>query len=182
MSKTPHANNSFASLVAQTSNKQIKEDVKPYIDSLVIEKVAQVAGIVENNMKKFISKTLMKATAIEELLLEKNAITVEDITNKVMDLEDLSWSATKTDAAAELTNVVRLVARTKKEGQEYGLPYNIIVPSVGIGASEIGKETESELIGLKAGDKKEVVVGPVTFEFTVTRVSTRKALESVKQG
>lgn len=172
----------FLTLVAKTANKQIQEDVKPYIDSLVIEKVSQVAGIVENNMKKFISKILTRSTAIEQLLLEKGSITEEEISLKTMDLEDLSWGAEKSDTPVAMTNVARVVVRKKNEGQEYGLPFNAVIPSVGVGASEFGKDTEGELIGLKVGDKKEVVIGPLTIEFTITRVSIRKALSDVKQS
>lgn len=180
MSKTPHASNSYLNLVAKAANSQAKDTIEP----MVIQKVAQAAGIVEGNLKRYISHTLSKLVVIEKLLIEKGVLTSDEISKGLMDHEDAAWGLETATDGTKANDTLRLVVRKKAEGAEYGLPYNVMIPSVGSGQSELGKANEESLLGLEAGSKKEVedTENKITLEVFITRVSRRKEAANDKQG
>lgn len=174
MSKTLRPQNSYISLVAQAANKQAAEVIQP----MVVQKVAEVAGIVQNNLKQYISHTLSKTVVLEKLLIAKGVLTVEEIATGVMDHEDSAWGLETASDEAKESDTLRLVIKKKPEGaDDFALPYNVMIPSLGSGQSELGKDLEESLKGLKAGDSKDAAdaENKVTLNIFVTRVSRRKA-------
>jgi hypothetical protein len=178
-----HPTNSFANLVAQTANKQAKDHLEPFIQATVIKNVAQAAGIVEGNLKRFLANALTRLAVLEKIAISKGLISEEEISEGILNQEDESWGYAKTSEAASEKSLVRLVVRKKgKDQTEFALPYNLLVPSVGQGASELSKEVETALVGLAVGDKKEIQDGDTTLEVTVTRVSKKKEEANVEQS
>ncbi len=150
--KQLHPQQSFQQMTADAALAR----VRGYID-------AQMQGVGQALIQRQAQaqqSVFMRIIALEELLMEKfEGLTKDDLANRVADIQDKSEGFDLVEGAVETGDRVRLEIQVKTEDQkEYQEASKFIVDNVG--SNEVlGKELESAIIGMTAGETKEVLFG-----------------------
>lgn len=159
-----HQADSFGNMVSRAALTQLL----PHIEGMVNELGSQL----QQQQQSTFQLLYTRLVAVEQILIEKGVATQEDMMNRIADLEDKREGLTTVDTVAA-GDTVRIAIRTKTEDQpEFQGSSKLKVMNVGTG-NTIGKEVESEIVGMKAGDLKEVKFGQnkeIVAEIKVDRV------------
>jgi hypothetical protein len=163
-----HPQRSFEQIVADATLSRLGG----YIDG----QIQQLGQALSGRLQQSFTKLFTRLVAVEELLMEKTGLTKDDFTTRVAVIEDRSEGFTQVDAdvAAELGDRVRLEIRTKTADQtEYQGSSRMLVDNAGSG-NTLGAELESAVVGMKAGETKEVLFGKdnsLSASITISRIS-----------
>jgi hypothetical protein len=165
-----HLTQSMGQMVSRAALAQLGPDiekmVRHYIKNLGNQLAVQQASTLETLFSRVV--------VLESIIMEKLGYTTEDLTNKVADVEDEKEGFAVSDSAAELNDIVRLEIRTKTADQpEYQGSSRLKIYQTGSGGT-IGQELEAGILGMKAGETKEVKFGKdqaMTAELKIDRVS-----------
>ena len=173
MNKSPKANQSFADLVGKTN----RDALKPEIAKQVAEQMRDLGNQLNANMMQVMSSMQVRITGIERILMEKHNLSEEDIREGVAIIEDEAMGLEK---LAEVTGVVQvgdtlraeLSVRNPKVEEEWPKPYRQEFPKIGESPHQTTKEFETELMGMKVGETKEIVFDEKTLvRITAERIS-----------
>lgn len=139
----------------QTYAEMVKEHIKPFVAEQINFLGSQLAG----QQRDMLEMLYIRLTALEELVMEKLDLPAEDLSNKVVDLQDKLASLESVDDEVRLGDRVRITVSTKTVDQvEFAGSSKMMIDNAGSGQT-IGAELESALIGLKAGTTVELKFG-----------------------
>lgn len=166
-----HQQKSFAALAGDLAITKLQ----PFIQQQV-----QVLGYrLQNEMNNTQRLLFTRLTTLEKLVQNLNNISDEEYRNLVADTEDSSEGLELVNSAAENGDTLRVSVSTKaKDQEEFAGNSMLKIDNLGNEPFSIGPELEPELIGMSAGDVKEVAFGKdkeMTAQLTVNRVSRRPA-------
>lgn len=164
-----HPQRSFDQMVADATLARLGG----YIDS-EIQEAAQ--GILARQQQAM-ANLLTRLVATEEVLIEKLGLTKEDLANRVANIQDRSEGFVAAETV-EVGDRVRLEIQTRTADQaEFQGSSRLLVDNAGTG-SQLGKELEGALVGMKAGESKEIKFGK--DESLVARLSVNKVSRQPK--
>lgn len=175
-----HLQQSVGSLVSKAAlsqmGPQIEQMVRHYVQNLGNQLAVQQASTLET--------LFARVVVLESIIMEKLGYSSDDLTNKVATLEDEKEGLQSADTV-ETNDVVRLEISTKKKEQtEYQGTSRMKVYNTGAGQN-LGLELEGALIGMKAGETKEVAFaeeGKMIAKLTVNRVSRPVKTETPQEA
>lgn len=147
-----HQTRSFEQLVADaTLNK-----FGGYID----EQIEQAAQAILIRQQRAMTAVFTRIVSIEEILLETvPGLTKDQLAARVADVTDRNEGFTAVDEAVSVGDRVRVEIKTKTADQaEYQGSSRMQIDQTGSG-NTLGAELESALIGMKAGETREVMFG-----------------------
>lgn len=155
-------------MLSQTLNK-----FKGYIDSTVKQEVMSIA----HQQKQLLENLYIRIRVLEELLMAKfEEVDKEYLAERITEIEDTTEGYTIVPEVVEEGDRVRVSIATKAEEQEdFQGESRIMIDNVGSGQN-IGKELESNMIGMKAGETKEFKFGQdekMTAKVKMNKVSRR---------
>lgn len=173
-----HLQQSVGNLVSKAALAQMG----PQIEAVVRSYVQQLGNQLAVQQASTLETLFARVVVLESIVMEKLGYTTEDLTNKVADIEDEKENLMKVDQV-ELGDVVRLEIRTKTKDQtEYQGSSRLKVAQIGTGQT-VGTELETAVIGMKAGETKEVLFGKdqaMSAEIKLDRVSRTIKTETVQ--
>lgn len=150
-----HLQQSMGSLVSKAAIAQLGPSIEDFTRKLVQELGSQLAIQTSNTMESLFSRVVV----LENMLIDKLGITRDDLVNKVCDLEDAKQGYVHSDGPAERGSRARLEVSTKTSDQSnFGNTSRILINELGTG-NTIGEALETAIIGMKAGETKEVPFG-----------------------
>lgn len=173
----PRVQQSMSQMVSRAAlvqmGPQIEQIVRSYINQLGNQLAVQQASTLET--------LFARVVVLESIVMEKLGYTTDDLTAKVATIEDDKEGLTLVEGAAELGDVVRLEIRTKTKDQPvFQGSSRLKISQIGTGQT-IGDELERAVLGMKAGDLKEVAFGKdgaMTAEIKIDRVSRGQKQEA----
>lgn len=176
-----HQQQSFGQMVSRAAlaqmGPQIEQIVRAYVNQLGNQLAVQQASTLET--------LFARVVVLETIVMEKLGYSTEDLTKMVAAIEDEKEGLTLVEGAAELGDVVRLEIATKTKDQtEFQGSSRLKISQTGTGQT-IGTELENAILGLKAGETKEVNFGKdgaMTAKITIDRVSRGQKAEAASQG
>ena len=184
--KTPHANNSFANLVANESSRQAKEVIEPLIREYVAFAANQIKDQISRASLKTMAEIRTRLTALEKLLIEKGVASDTEISEKILDVEDAATGMVQGTEAQEgdlLRVSYRSKSKTAEKETDYSPAMNRVIAKLG-SANTFSLAVEKALIGASKGSKVEVSEDttlkqadgtdlPVTktYDFSIIRIS-----------
>lgn len=151
-----HPTRSFEQLVGEATQAKLSS----YID-------AEIQGLGQallQRQQQGLAAMKQRIIAIEEILLETvPGLTKESLANRIADIQDRSEGFEPAEGGADAVvaegDRVRLEIQTKTADQnEYQGTSRLQVDGAGSG-NTLGKELETALLGMKAGEVKEVKFG-----------------------
>jgi hypothetical protein len=177
--QTQHIQQSMGQMVSRAAlsqlGPQIENMVRAYVNKLGSQLAEQQASTLET--------LFARVVVLESIIMEKLGYTTEDLTNKVATIEDEKENLVVSDSGAELNDVVRLEISTKTKDQaDFQGSSRIKLYKTGTGQT-IGQELEQAIIGMKAGETKEVNFGKdaaMAARIKVDRVS--RLVEATSEG
>lgn len=182
-----HPTRSFDQMVSDESLKRYQG----YIDESIRQGEAKLA----KSQLESSAMILKRLIALESLLADKVGITSADIVNKVMEIEDaaLGYEGAGPDASVQAGNALRIQYQSKLSTEENFSPVKKLnLYRVNTEPFEINKDLESQIIGMKKGETKQIdinvpVVGKeelmtVNFQITVDRISLKLEPVAAEQG
>ena len=153
--------------------------------------VARMKGYVDQQvygaMQPFVSRQIQAAellsamgdrlNVIEQIVKEKLGVTAEDLATRLALAQDEKQGYKPVEGAVEPNDRVRLEVKTKKATAENWTSTNrMMVDATGSGQT-LGPQLEKALIGLLAGETREVIVGSddnaVQVSMLVNKISRR---------
>lgn len=175
-----HLQQSMGQMVSRAAlaqmGPQIEQMVRAYVNQLGNQLAVQQASTLET--------LFARVVVLETIVMEKLGYSTEDLTKMVANIEDEKEGLTLVEGAAELGDVVRLEIATKAKDQaEFQGSSRLKISQTGTGQT-IGTELETAVLGMKAGETKEVSFGKdgaMTAKITVDRVSRGQKAEAQKE-
>lgn len=164
-----HAQKAFGKMVEEASLAK----VKPYID----QRMQQLGFQLQQEQNLSLSALARRIVVLEELVGEKLGISLEELTERVYDLEDKDSGYEKTEEV-QTGSLVRLTIATKTTDSEddFAGESTLVVTDVANQPFTLPKELEESLVGLKAGESVETAFGAddkMTAKMTVLRISEK---------
>jgi hypothetical protein len=168
--KQQHVQQSMGQMVSKAALAQMGPAIEKYVQAVVQRLGSQIAMQQVSTLETMFSRIVV----LETILMEKFGFTKEDLATKVAEVEDEKESLKLVDGAVEEGDVVRLEVKTKSKDQtDFQGSTRLKIYNIGSGQT-IDKELESAVIGMKAGETKQVEFGEdkqMVAELTVNRVS-----------
>ncbi len=165
-----HPTRSFDQYVADATLARLSG----YIDG-EIQGLGQ--ALAQRNQQTF-ANILTRLVATEEVLAEKLGVTKDDLANRVAAIQDRSDGLELVTGSAIVGDRIRLEIKTRTADQtEYQGTSRMQIDNLGSGQT-IGKELECAIIGMTAGETKEVLFGKdnsLSASLSLNRVSRRPA-------
>lgn len=173
----PKATQSFQQLVSQSN----RDALKPYIIETCETLVNSLGNQLAANQFQKMASVFTRMTAIQRILTAKCGISEAEVREMVMDVEDEATGHTKTTEAAVEGDLVRITMMTKtsKETEFKRKVQREVTLDLNAENADTKLLNES-LVGMKAGETKEVAVGTVKVLLEVNRVSKSPAPEETK--
>ena len=181
----PTAKNGKPQVHPQQSFKQQISDaslakLKPFIGQQV-----QLLGLqLQQEQQSTLRMLYTRLITVEKVIMDKLDITQDQFTDLVADEEDSSSGLKKVDVVKE-GDLVRLEVSTKAADQkEFQGTSKMIVENCGLEPMTMGPEIESNLIGLKVGETKEIKFGKddkMLAKVVINRVSRRPTPPKLKE-
>lgn len=188
MGKKKTAQNHVQQSMGQMVGRAAMVQMGPQIEQLVRAYVNQLGNQLAVQQASTLETLFARVVVLESIVMEKLGYTTDDLTKKVATIEDEKEGLTLVEGVAELNDVVRLEIRTKTKDQiEFQGSSRLKVSQIGTGQT-MGQELEAAVLGMKAGDTKEVTFGQdgaMTAEIKIDRVSRGEkttAIAEVAQG
>lgn len=148
-----HQTHSFEQLVANATLGKFSG----YID----QQIQGLAQALVQRQAQSLGNLVTRLVALEELMMEKfSDVTKATLADRVSNIEDASEGLQNvTDGGVLEGDRVRLELKTRTADQtEYQGSSRLLVDNAGSG-NTLGKEIEAALIGMKAGDSKDIAFG-----------------------
>lgn len=165
-----HQTQSFQQLVGQAN----RDALKPYVEQLVVAHVSNLGNQIAARMFTQLGNIQTRIIALERVLQQKLGLTNEELANLVLDIEDEATGYSKVDRAAQAGDFLRIELATKTSTEtEFSRNVKREVASLGSDSDKNPdtKTMNDALVGMKAGETKEIMVGAVAVRLTVNRVS-----------
>lgn len=150
-----HLQQSMGQMVSKAALAQMGPAIEQYVQAVVRNLGQQLSVQQASTLETIFARVVV----LEEIVIEKLGYTKETLAIKVAETEDQKEGLTLVEGALEKGDVVRLEISTKAKDQpEYQGSSRLKVYQTGTGQT-LGDELESALLGLKAGDTKEIEFG-----------------------
>jgi hypothetical protein len=176
-----HQSKSFEQLVGQAN----REALKPYIDEVMQDASQQILQRLAQAQMQMAAPIQVRLTVLEKIVMEKLGETKESLAERVLQVEDEATGHVKVEDGAQVGDQLRTIGWVKVEEQEnYNAPMELTIHSLGKSPRpevpfQTYKELEEGLVGIKAGETREIVVNlstgdttkAYTFKIAVSRVS-----------
>ena len=167
-----HQQKSFNKLVGEAS----LEKVKPFVQA----QVQQLGMEMQQALMQTVASLVNRLVVLEELAVEKSGVSMEELINRVADLEDKQTNYEKVEEVIE-GDLVRLKIATKMEDQEdFQGESALAITGCGKDPLTLGPELEPQLIGMQVGDMKQIAFGKdkkMIAKIEVQRVSRKIVVE-----
>lgn len=180
----PHLQQSMGQMVSRAALSQML----PQIEQIARHYVNQLGNQLAVQQASTLETLFARVVVLESIVMEKLGYTTEDLTAKVAGIEDEKEGLELVEGPAELNDVVRTEISTRTKDQaEYQGSSRLKISQTGSGQT-IGNELENALLGMKAGEEKEIKFGKdgeMTAKLKVDRVSRAPkapAPEAAPQG
>jgi hypothetical protein len=174
-----HLQQSMGSMVSRAALTQMGPAIEQYVKRLVQQLGSQLAVQQASTLETLFARTIV----LETIVMEKFGFTTEELAVRVSNVEDEKEDLELVNGPVELNDVVRVEVRTKTKDQpEFQGSSRLKIYKTGTGET-IGSEMEEGILGMVAGETKEIEFGKdkeLTAELTVNRVSrsTKKPEET----
>lgn len=148
-----HPQQSFQQLVGDATLAKLAG----YID----EQIQGFGQAVQYRVQRSVLDMTTRMIALEEILFETvPAITKENLSERITLIQDRMEGLTRTDEPAKAGDRVRVsvTVRAKPEDEIPAKASRFLVDELGSGQT-VGKEIEDAIIGMKAGETKEIRIG-----------------------
>lgn len=163
-----HAQKNFLALVEEASLKK----VQPYIN----QTFQQLAMQMQQEQNLGLSSLARRLVVLEEIVGEKLGVSLDELTERVYDLEDKDSGYEKAEEVKD-GSLVRLTIATKvKDQEEFQGESTLVVTDTNNEPLTLGPDLEPALVGLKTGESKEISFGKdekMVAKVTVLRVSEK---------
>lgn len=177
----PRMQQSMGQMVSRAALAQLG----PEIQNMVLFYTKQYANQIAVQQASTLETLFARVVVLETIVMEKLGYTTEDLTNLVAKIEDEKEGLTLVDGPAEANDVTRVEISTKTADQsEFQGSSRLKVPQIGSGKS-LGPEIEAAIIGMKAGETKEITIGEnkdVVAKIVLDRVSRPQKQEATPEG
>lgn len=148
------------------------EAIKPFVIELVENLANQSHQQLARQQLGSFADILTTLSTIKSLLISKNIVTEDEITQTRMDIEDKSFGITRSDEGAANGDYVRLTYKARENTSElFGAEQRQNLSKLGQNA--LPPEVESAIVGMKAGEAK-------TVEFTVVNKMMNDETQTVE--
>lgn len=179
--KQNHATQSFQQMVGKAN----QEALKPYIHEVSQHYAENLANQIAQKMFAHLDNMQTRITAMEKVLQSKFGLTSADLREVVMDVEDEATGFVRVSRAAQRGDYLRITMSTKTTAEtEFKREARREISNLGEN-DEQGPETKAlndALVGMVAGEQKDLEVGGVTVRLVLDRVSEAKAVEGAANG
>jgi hypothetical protein len=146
-----HPQQSFQDMVANLVTSRMEGHI-----SNEVARLSQDLRVQQANAQKNI---LMRLMALEELACERLNVTKDDLAERVAQVQDGAEGFEESPEGVVLGDRVRLEIKTRTKDQtEYQGSTRLLIDNAGAGGT-LGAELEAAIIGMKAGETKEVPFG-----------------------
>lgn len=166
---------SFEQVVAQASLNRLK----PYVSQMVSQESQNIRGAMGQTLRTMFSRLVV----MERILMEKFGYSQDDLASLVSNVEDEHEGLVEVSDEVKLNDVVRFEIKTKAvDAVEYQGSSKLRTTKTGTGEN-LGKEIESNILGMKKGETKEFQINPkkpVDVCVTINKVSRRIEKEQPK--
>lgn len=160
--------------MGQLVSKAALTQMLPQIEQIVKFHMGQLGNQLAVQQASTLETLFTRVVVLEQIVIDKLGYTIEELANKVANLEDEKENLLATSEAVEMNDVVRLEVLTKtKEQTEFQGSSRLKIYETGSGQT-LGAELESSILGMKAGETKEVSFGKdglLTAKLNINRVS-----------
>jgi hypothetical protein len=147
--KQAHPTATFADLVAEAQLQALK----PFIQ----ETVQAMGGSLARQQLGSQANILTRLSVLEKLAKEKLGETDDSLASRTADEEDRALSLVQTPEAASEGNTVRISFRGYEEGQTPDAEFTrAVIRRLGSKPGQFNENIEEALIGMKAGETKQV--------------------------
>lgn len=168
-----HPTRSFEQLVAEATRAKLGA----YID----EQIEGAAQAILGRQQRALQGVFRRIVCLEEILMETvPGLTKESLAVRVSNIEDRADGFEATDEVVREGDRVRVEVKTRTIDQtEFQGASRLQIDNVGSGAT-LGKELETAIIGMKAGETKEIKFGKdesIVASISLDKVS-REILET----
>ena len=148
--------------------------LKPYIH----QQLQLLGRQLQEDQKQTLRTLFTRVATLESIIQKEFKITDTQLAELVADMEDSGSGLTKVTEGADTGDTLRITLSTKlKEQEEFQGESRLLIDDLGNEPLTIGPELEPALIGLKAGESKEVEFGDegkLVAKLEVNRVSRRE--------
>lgn len=182
--ESQRATNSFANLLAEAERTKLQ----PFIDQMnqVISQISQQNRMLKAEMDRTFDDLFLRVATLEKVAMQVTNMTEDDLSEMMLNVEDEFLGFTKTEDPAEEGDFLRTKIMIKKEDEtEYSKDSEQNFSFKDLGKQMvINAEIDKALIGMKAGDEKEIEHNAngqkVKLLVKATRVSKRP--KEIKEG
>ena len=158
-------------------NLSVIEAANQVVKPFVRQEVQLLGRQLQQEQNETLRAIYTRLTTLEGIVQKELKISDDQLAELVADTEDKGYGLKKTTEAAKEGDYLRITASTKaKDQEEYQGVSKLVVAGVGQEPFTLGPELEPELIGMKAGETKEVEFGKnkeFKAKLEVNRVSRR---------
>lgn len=164
-----HVQQSMGNMVSRAALAQLG----PQIGEMIQAGIRQLGSQLATQQASTLETLFSRIRVLEEIAVTKLGYTKEALAEMVADIEDTAENLTKAETI-ENGDVVRLEVSTRAKDQtEFQGSSRLKISKTGSGET-IGAELETALVGMKAGETKELEFGAdkqMVAKFVINRVS-----------
>jgi hypothetical protein len=175
----PKPQQSFQQMVSEASSNAALNKIMPEVEKMVRAYVQQLGQNLAMQQASTLETLFARVVVLESIVMEKLGYSTDDLTEMVAKTEDEKEGLIAVEEA-QLGDVVRLEVRTKtKDQEEFQGSSRLKIYQTGSGQT-LGPEMESAILGMKAGETKEVSFGQdqqLLAKITVNRCSRKVNIE-----
>jgi hypothetical protein len=165
-----HVTESMGQMVSRAALNQLQQPIA----QMVGHSVDQLGQRLALKQAQTTQMMFTRIVAIEKLLIDKNILTMEDLQNKVADIEDERDGVVQATDALQKGDLARISVRTKDAAAEAfeSETTKLKVNNAGSGDT-MGTEIEGQMIGMTPGETKVITFGDgkLQVEVTIGRLS-----------
>lgn len=149
-----------------------KETVtREFVQEIIEQAAAEIHQRVARQLLAAQGELLSSIGAAKEVLLSKGVVSESEYEQARFSVEDRAWGLTLKQTAAQVGDFVRTSFRSKgPSDSEFGSETRQNVPH--LGDANLKEEVSSAIVGMTAGETKDVTVGDHTLRILVSRVSS----------
>lgn len=176
-----HVQQSMGQMVSKAALSQMG----PQIEHLVRAYVQQLGNQLAVQQASTLETLFARVVVLESIIMEKLGYSAEDLTSKVAAIEDEKENMILVNGEAQAGDVVRVEVKTKTKDQvDFQGSSRLKIYQIGSGQT-IGEELEKAIIGMKAGEIKEISFGQdgqLIANIKVDRISRQIKSEDTTTG
>lgn len=170
-----HVQQSMGQMVGRAALAQLG----PQIEGLVSAYTSRAANQIAQQQASTLETLFARLVVLESIIMEKLGYTSEELVAKVADLED-SKEGYERSESVEIGDLARIEVSTRtKDQDEYQGSTRMKLYNAGSGQT-IGPELEGAIVGMKAGETKELEFGKDNG--MVAKITLDRASRAIKQA